>query len=88
MISREDRKEELLKQLRDPKQCDAVLAHLKSLMDLSPKDKLPHGMTIVEDILTKEYGETLLQGQKRRDQRARINLVYPKPNSVVVTIRE
>lgn len=79
MKSREDRKKELLEQLRNPKKCDEVVAHLKSLMDLSPQDQLPHGTAIVEDILIKEYGETLLQKQHRRGNRITIRRVYRKP---------
>ncbi|MCH8923596.1 MAG: hypothetical protein IIA67_10670 [Planctomycetes bacterium] len=81
MKSQEDRKQELLEQLRDPQTRDEVVAHLKSLMDLSPKDKLPHGTAIIEDILIKEYGESLLQQQLRRANRTTIRRVYLKPQT-------
>ena len=79
MKSRVDRREELLKQLRDPRRREEVVAHLKSLMDLSPKEVLPRGTAIVEDILIKEYGESLLQKQLRRENRTTIRRVYRKP---------
>ena len=88
MKSREDRKEELLGQLRDPRRRDEVVAHLKSLMDLSPKDELPHGTAIVEDILIKEFGESLLQKQLRREKRSTIRLVYRKPEAAETAAAE
>lgn len=80
MKNRAERKEELLEQMRNPRQRDEVIAHLKGLLKLSGSRDLPRGTAIIDDILIQEYGETLLQKQLQR-QKTVIRRVYRKPNA-------
>ena len=61
MSLEEDRRKELLEQLRSPEQQGEVIAYLKSLKGIPPDAPLPNGTPIITEILRLEKDRGLKQ---------------------------